>query len=83
MYRRDIIFKIASKLSRFHDKMLEKMRENIEEKGDSWESCSAQWLQKKLQEHVEAKDWVAVANYAFMLDDITKEPRIQERRDVR
>jgi hypothetical protein len=61
--------KLKHLLLDFTDEMSDAMYENLEEKGFSWKSCSIKHLKKKLLEHAKVGDWVAVANFAFMLHD--------------
>lgn len=61
--------KLKHLLLDFTEEMKSAMYENLEEKGFSWQSCSIKYLKKKLLEYVKVGDWVAVANFAFMLHD--------------
>jgi hypothetical protein len=76
-------YKIKHLLLDFTDRMKAAMYENIQEKGMSWQrktihmtterSVSMEaFLKGALMEHARAGEWVAVANYAFMLDDREK-----------
>ena len=56
----------------FYDEMKWAMQENIPQKGMSWRDndvCTTDYLKRKLRQAVKCGAWVAVANYAFMLND--------------
>ena len=66
-------YKLKHLLLDFFDSMKAKMYENLEEKGFSWKNCDVDYLVTELVKHVNDKDWVDVANFAFMLDDRHKD----------
>lgn len=76
-YELQLLRELRGKIGLFANLMLAKMRENLEEKGDSWKRCSTDYLKKKLLEHAKVGNWVSVANYAFMLDDNEREEVVE------
>lgn len=66
----ELRYKLKHLLLDFFDRMKEKMYMNLHEKSFSWRKCPKNYLKKKLLEHLESENWISVANYAFMLNDI-------------
>ena len=62
-------YKLKHLMLDFTDSMLSEMRMTLEQKGFSWRTCDEAYLKRKLRKKVKEEDWVAAANYAFMLQD--------------
>lgn len=62
-------YKMRHELFDFWSEMEGAILDNFEEKQDSWKTLSSRTLLKKLREHLKARNWVDVANFAFMLHD--------------
>jgi len=55
-------------LKKFDDAMLCQFLLQYPDKGLDFDGCDEEYLIQKLNEHKEAKNWVDVANYAFLLE---------------
>jgi len=65
----ELRWKLKHWMQDFFDEMKSEMMDNLEYKGDSWKTCKKPYLLKKLQAKIDEEDWVALANYCFMLRD--------------
>lgn len=54
-------------ISRFNAEMFAKIVANMKEKGLSWRNMSNEQLLPLIQKYLEKRDYVSVANIAFML----------------
>lgn len=63
----DVIENWCWNVNQFRDQMMGKISKNLKEKGLSWREMSNKELSKVMAKFQQRKDWVSVANIAFMI----------------
>ena len=61
---------LIESISDFGDSMLHKFLAQYPEKGLDFRNIEKEYLVDRLKEHINAENWVDVANYAFLLKEL-------------
>ena len=69
-------------VGQFRQQMTDRIVEDVKEKGTSWREMTTKELQKLLSKYRKRKDWVSVANIAFMIWENEWRTKISETKEV-